>query len=91
MTTNKSLPAAEEPFTDVHTAHCCKFHGCKYSWDDVDPKDSPCSVINGRGAQEYICEECQEELADHASFLAKIQDLPQILKRIKEIEAIREG
>ncbi len=48
--------------SDVHTTHCCIFHGCKYGKDDV------CTVVCGRAPQEYPCEVCyicQENLDDH--------------------------
>lgn len=35
----------------VHLAHCCAIHGCKYG----DPK---CPVVNGQMLQKYLCEEC---------------------------------
>jgi hypothetical protein len=35
---------------DVHTEHCCKWHGCKYGNKD-------CTVIKG-AAQSYPCEFC---------------------------------
>ena len=37
---------------DVHTAHCCKWHGCKYG----DWKNN-CTVTAG-AKQEYPCEQC---------------------------------
>lgn len=37
----------------VHLAHCCVIHGCKYG----DPK---CPVVNGQMLQKYLCEECSE-------------------------------
>ena len=40
--------------TDVHTRHCCKYHGCKYY-------DYSCTVFHGGKEQEYDCEECIEE------------------------------
>lgn len=37
---------------DVHTAHCCKWHGCKYGdWKNT------CTVKAG-AKQEYPCERC---------------------------------
>lgn len=38
----------------VHAAHCCKAHGCKY-WD----KD--CPVISGKILQLYACEDCDND------------------------------
>ena len=40
--------------SDVHTRHCCKYHGCKYG-------DYDCTVFHGNKEQEYDCEECSEE------------------------------
>jgi len=40
--------------SDVHTRHCCKYHGCKYG-------DYGCTVFYGGKEQEYDCEECSEE------------------------------
>jgi mannose-6-phosphate isomerase len=36
---------------DVHTEHCCKFHGCQYG-------DASCTVTNGAKRQSYACEIC---------------------------------
>lgn len=41
--------------TDVHTEHCCRFHGCKYG------KDSECTVVAKGELQSYPCENCDEE------------------------------
>lgn len=40
-------------FTDVHTDHCCRWHGCKYG-------DEGCTVVTGVAPQEYPCEECDD-------------------------------
>lgn len=40
---------------DVHTAHCCAKHGCKYSDDD-------CTVETGKAPADYVCESCHEEI-----------------------------
>lgn len=40
---------------DVHTRHCCKWHGCKYG-------DGDCTVIVQPKSQEGPCEECGLEL-----------------------------
>ncbi len=40
--------------TDVHTAHCCILHGCKYG------DDTACTVKRGLAAQSYLCEDCPE-------------------------------
>lgn len=36
---------------DVHTEHCCVFHGCKYGDDD-------CTVFTRAKRQSYPCERC---------------------------------
>ena len=41
----------------VHISHCCKWHGCKYG-------DPDCPVVNGEIEQEYLCEDCYEDLED---------------------------
>lgn len=43
-----------KPKKDVHTEHCCKRHGCKYS-------DPTCSVTTGKLPQTDFCEECGYE------------------------------
>jgi len=40
---------------DVHTEHCCVFHGCKYN-------DNDCPVENRIKRQSYPCEQCEEHL-----------------------------
>lgn len=40
---------------DVHTAHCCLRHHCKYGEDDT------CTVVQGIEKQEYLCELCKDE------------------------------
>jgi len=39
---------------DVHTEHCCRFHGCKYGKAD-------CTVVAKGALQSYPCEDCNEE------------------------------
>lgn len=41
---------------DVHTAHCCKWHGCKYGWGD-SIREAKCTVLQG-APQEFPCETC---------------------------------
>jgi mannose-6-phosphate isomerase len=36
---------------DVHTEHCCIFHGCKYG-------DNDCTVTTKLAAQSHPCEDC---------------------------------
>lgn len=40
-------------FVDVHDAHCCKKHGCKYG-------DADCTVVNGPNPG-IRCEDCYDE------------------------------
>lgn len=40
-------------FKDVHDAHCCKKHGCKYC-------DENCTVLNGQN-EGIFCEDCYNE------------------------------
>ena len=42
---------------DVHTEHCCRFHGCKYGL--AGRQD--CTVVNKGALQSYPCEDCTEE------------------------------
>lgn len=37
---------------DVHTEHCCFFHGCKYGENDT------CPVVTGLKPQSFPCEDC---------------------------------
>lgn len=37
---------------NVHTEHCCIFHGCKYNKED-------CPVMTRKQAQSYPCEDCE--------------------------------
>ena len=41
---------------DVHTEHCCKWHGCKYGWGDPI-REAKCTVLQG-APQSYPCEYC---------------------------------
>ena len=47
---------------DVHTRHCCKYHGCKYN--DLD-----CTVTTGKEPQEYDCETCDYIKENHEYML----------------------
>jgi hypothetical protein len=40
----------------VHTEHCCKIHGCKYSGD--------CPVEDGSKSQSMPCQICREQEED---------------------------
>lgn len=61
----------------VHASHCCKWHGCKYGDDD-------CPVVSGEVEQEYICEDCWNELEDEEYHKL-------VVKRIEEIKKWREA
>lgn len=55
----------------VHATHCCKWHGCKYG-------DPDCPVANGEVEQEYLCEDCYEDLEDeeyHREVLVRIEEI----------------
>lgn len=41
--------------TDVHTEHCCLWHGCQYG-------DEDCPVVAEAKPQSYICESCGTEM-----------------------------
>ncbi len=60
----------------VHSAHCCKWHGCKYG-------DEDCPVVLGEVEQLYICETCQWELEDEEWHR-------NVVKRLDEIKALKE-
>lgn len=47
---------------DVHTRHCCKYHGCKYD-------DPHCSVFEGPKEAEYSCRECIDEPSKVTEYL----------------------
>lgn len=59
----------------VHAAHCCKWHGCKYGNDD-------CPVAQGWVKQEYLCEQCDEDLENEPYLLQMLADI-QEMKRFK--------
>jgi len=42
---------------DVHTEHCCIFHGCKYS-------DDNCTVTTKTASQSHRCEDCEYDGID---------------------------
>jgi|CXWL01.1.fsa_nt_gi hypothetical protein len=49
----------------VHTEHCCRIHGCKYS-------DNDCPVYLGQKPQSFSCEDCGE---------VKLADIPMLSRR----------
>ena len=52
---------------DVHTEHCCKWHGCKYSWG-LKEKEEECTVLQG-APQSFPCEQCSDEWQNYKEFL----------------------
>lgn len=48
-----------KPKQDVHTAHCCQKHGCKY--DNTMHGRLKCTLMMN-GGQEQPCEICHEEI-----------------------------
>ncbi len=61
----------------VHASHCCKWHGCKYG-------DSDCPVCNGEVEQEYLCEDCYEDLEEEEYYKRVVARIEEI-KKWKEI------
>ena len=57
----------------VHAAHCCKWHGCKYG-------DFDCPVYNGEVEQEYLCEDCYEDLEDEEWVRKRLVRIEEIKK-----------
>jgi hypothetical protein len=75
--------------SDVHTSHCCAFHGCKYNKSD-------CTVVTGALRQEHPCEACgwasyvsPDAIVWKNGFLSydllRVSDIPEVLKRAKEM------
>lgn len=57
----------------VHASHCCKWHGCKYG-------DPDCPVANGEVEQEYLCEDCYEDLEDEEWVRKRLVRIEEIKK-----------
>ena len=57
----------------VHASHCCKWHGCKYG-------DPDCPVANGEVEQEYLCEDCYEDLEDEEWVKKRLIRIQEIKK-----------
>lgn len=62
---------------DVHAAHCCIWHGCKYG-------DPDCPVEKGLIKQEYICEWCSEMLKDEVYIRQQLKTLEEIKAFVEE-------
>ena len=50
---------------DVHTEHCCIYHGCKYCDDD-------CTVMTKTAPQSYLCERCGDEGITSMEMLGRV-------------------
>ena len=61
----------------VHQTHCCKQHGCKYSW-----QGEPCPVEDGEVEQAYSCEQCRPT----DSIRRQIEDLQAELAWSQKLE-----
>lgn len=55
----------------VHVAHCCKWHGCKYS-------DPNCPVVSGEAEQLYLCEDCYETLDEEEYYKTRLLEVTEI-------------
>jgi len=62
----------------VHATHCCKWHGCKYG-------DKDCPVVLGVIEQEYLCEDCSEDLREVDYYENKLKEI----KEIKEFSRLK--
>jgi hypothetical protein len=71
-----------EGWSDVHAAHCCHKHGCKYAINAGD-----CPVENGRIKQEFPCEYCEEDEKDEDETADAI--VAWLENRITEIRAMQ--
>lgn len=67
---------------DVHTAHCCIAHGCKYS-------DEDCPVATGKKPQEHTCEIC--EFSPDPKVVKALQENSMTLDAVKTNLARRFG
>ena len=45
-----------------HQSHCCIVHGCKYGEYDT------CPVCTGQVSQQYLCENCYNDLMNNGNF-----------------------
>lgn len=71
-----------EDYGDVHTSHCCKWHGCKYSGMSLDPE--PCSVEDLGMEQELPCEWCYD---DWKEYIERQPPDPEWIKYIEQWKA----
>lgn len=65
-------------FTDVHDAHCCPQHGCKYS-------DPDCTVESGQYPG-LVCEDCEADVHEVQSMLEA--DLEQLVSNMTEMQLL---
>lgn len=57
------MKATIVPDTDeVHAAHCCVWHGCKYAYAADD--NARCPVVAKTAVQLYDCEMCDDDVAE---------------------------
>lgn len=83
-TTEKEAWERLLPNAGTHAAHCCKWHGCKYGDDD-------CPVVTGEIEQEYLCEECYEDLDGEEYYrevLKNIEKMKEFLRSKNENDYI---
>jgi len=67
------VPEIDEEKKDVHTEHCCIYHGCKYM-------DSSCPVYLGYKAQSYPCESCSFHWSFDDKEVVSPVDVPKVTK-----------
>lgn len=66
---------------DVHTQHCCKFHGCKYGEED-------CPVTTGQKSQQFPCEFC---LDDHEPIVVQFVHVWQAMQTAIGVDLEAQG
>lgn len=81
---------------DVHTAHCCILHGCKYGNRDRDctvfthgeTQDGPCQIC-----VEYLDEDIESALStvEVLKFLAKHEDWYRSADAKRALHALRQA
>lgn len=71
---------------DVHTEHCCVYHGCKYG-------DEDCTVVTKLAPQSYPCEDCRtpEQIVTKIYHLLKGQGYEVSRDAIREIMPEKKG
>ena len=76
----------EKSNRDVHTEHCCIFHGCKYGYED-------CPVESGVKAQSYPCEECdwEEEDFNAQEKFKEVKKLEENVSQMLNMSCVKES